>query len=458
MRPERTTQLQLFSICTAPSSAAQGTSDCDNASSYQDLQPLADNAQEVGGSIWGSSAAQGTSDWENVSSHQDLQPLADNAQGVGSSNWGSMSSQHDLQSWADNAPPSAAVSGAPMSEGWDCVSYHNDLQPSAADVFQCRHAQPSAAANAHTLWQMEGHGRYTQAGVEVCDPAAAEPPPPSQPTAAELEIAPQSLASVVDVDLRTSPPPDWAQSDTCEYVRRQLPYPHSHDFVQGPRHSAAAMRRENTADADGSRSQPSAAEEEDRTEEIYAEADVHKLASEPGEPAVGGREFMSSQEAAMGAMIAKHRRERLACLLHYAPEEELDRYFADYGQRVEPQPPAPAQQVIYCALEPAPPRNPEAPRNPEPVPFQRLPLAAPVALEETQSAYGCQSDCTVLTATRCFSSFSPPPAQIDHRSTPYRYLFQIDCRSTPDRRQIDHDIRLIVDRPHIGARSTTIPD
>ena len=150
--------------------------------------------------------------------------------------------------------------------------------------------------------------------------------------------------------------------------------------------------------------------------------------------------------------MAKHRRERLA-LMHYAPDEELDRYFADYGQRAAQPPPARNPQFIH-AYEPAPPRNPEAP----PMPFQRLPLAAPVALEETQSAYGCQSDCTVLTVTRCFFSFSPPPAQIDHRSTPYRYLFQIDCRSTPDRRQIDHDIRLIVDRPQICARSTPIPD
>jgi hypothetical protein len=299
---------------------------------------------------------------------------------------------------------------------------------------------------------MEGHGRYTQAGagVEVSDPAAAEPPPPSQPTAAELEIAPQSLASVVDVDLRTSPPPDWAQSDTCEYVRRQLPYPHSLDFVQGPRHSAAAMRRVNTAD--GSRSQRSAAKDEERTEEIYAEAEGVKLASEPGEPAVGGREFMSSREAALGVMLAKHRRERLA-IMQYAPDEELDRFFSDYGQRAAQPAPAHAYPAHY-AYAPAPPRNPEAP----PMLIQRPPLAAPVALDESQSAYGAQSDCTVLTATRCFSSFSPPPAQIDHRSTPYRYLFQIDCRSTPDRRQIDHDIRLIVDRPHIGARSTTIPD
>ena len=203
MMPEGT---QHFSISTAPSSTVQGTSDWDNVSSHQDLQPLADNAFDIEG-------------------------RSPPRQEFGGSTWGSMSSHQDLQPWADNAPPSAAVSATPMSEDWERVSYNHDLQPSAADVFQCRHAQPSAAdvfqpsaaANAHTLWQMEGHGRYTQAGVEDCNPAAAEPPPPSQPTAAELEIAPPSLASVVDVDLRTSPPPDWAQSDTCEYVRRQLP-------------------------------------------------------------------------------------------------------------------------------------------------------------------------------------------------------------------------------------------
>jgi hypothetical protein len=389
-----------------------------------------------------SSTVQGTSDWDNVSSHQDLQPLADNTFGIegrspprqefGGSNWGSMSSHQDLQSWADNAfdiegrsPPSAAVSATPMSEAWDCVSYNHDLQPSTADVFQGRPAQPSAVENAHTLWEMAGHGRYTQAqaGGEACDPA--EPPPPSQPTAAKIKSAPPSLASVVDVARRTAPATDWAQSDTGEYVRRQLPY--SDDFVQGPRQTSAAMHRMSTAD--GLRSQPSAADEE-HTEEIYDDLDGAKLVSEPGEPAVGGRETMSAQHAAIGALRATHLRQMKA-LIQNAPDSEIYRFYEQYGQPATEPPAARDPQLIYWA--PAPPRVSAAP------PIPRPPLAAIAALDETQSAFGWQSDCTVVTAARCFFSFSPPPR-----------------RSTTDRRHIDIYSRLIVDRPQIGARSTPI--
>ena len=146
---------------------------------------------------------------------------------------------------------------------------------------------------------------------------------------------------------------------------------------------------------------------------------------------------MSARAAVIGALKAKHLREMQAAL-RYAPPAELYRFFSEYGQPATEPAAARDPQLMYYA--PAPPRNSAAP----PMPSQ--PSAAIAALDESQSEFGWQSDCTVVTTPRCFFSFSPPPAQIDHRSTPYRHLFQIDRRSTPDRRQIDPDIRLIVDR------------